>query len=306
MFLFKGRTAKIEPSMKTFSFFNDGTSNVPRLQRGQALWGMEKLPFGDSAEWTLEEKIARVKEAGFEHLECWISDDDAGQNTAALVRESGLQLVCCHRPMKVDDTRRAVETAAKFGAKFVMCQPATAYHPLREVVDILSTGAQRAAELGLPYFVETHRNNFTETIPQTLELIAALPDIFITADFSHFVVVGEFYGWAAEGAIERMRPIIERVGHVHGRISNGEQVQVDIGDGTDLSEGTPAGLFFELWRECFASWKRRAQAGDVLAFASELGPPRYAITTPDGREFSDRWQQALVLRRLALCAWNAA
>ncbi|BCM90182.1 hypothetical protein IAD21_02033 [Abditibacteriota bacterium] len=286
--------------------FNDGTTNAPRLQLGQALWAMEKLPMNSAQEWALEEKIRRVKEAGFEHVECWIRDDEAGQRIAALVRDAGLQLVFCHRPMTVQDTIQAVETAAAFGAQFVMCQPATAYHSLREVAGIVTAGAEKAAESNLPYFVETHRNNFTETIPQTLELIATVPDITITADFSHFVVVGEFYGWASEGAVERMRPIIERVGHVHGRISNGEQVQVDVGDGTDLSEGTPAGLFFELWRECFASWKRRAKPGDVMPFTSELGPPRYAITTPDGREFSDRWQQALVLRAIAQKAWDAS
>lgn len=114
--------------------------------------------------------------------------------------------------------------ADKFGAKWVLCQPATAYHPLSEVVDIVRAGSQAAAERNINYFVETHRNNFTETIRQTLELVEAVPDIAITADFSHFAVVGEFYGWSGEGAIERMRPIIECVAHVHGRISNGEQV----------------------------------------------------------------------------------
>ncbi|RYX85428.1 sugar phosphate isomerase/epimerase [bacterium] len=292
--------------MQTFPFFNDGTTNAPRLQLGQSLWAMEKLPMNAAQEWTLQEKIEIIKEAGFQHVECWIKGDEQGKHIAALVRESGLQLVFCHRPMNVSDTLQAVETAADFGAQFVMCQPATAYHSLPEVASIVTAGAEKAAVVKLPYFVETHRNNFTETIPQTLELITAIPNIAITADFSHFVVVGEFYGWAAEGAVEHLRPIIERVGHVHGRISNGEQVQVDVGDGTDLSEGSPAGLFFELWRECFSSWKLRARPGDVMPFTSELGPPRYAITTPDGREFSDRWQQALVLRAIAQRAWNAS
>lgn len=71
-------------------------------------------------------------------------------------------------------------------------------------------------------------------------------------------------------------------------------------------EGTPVGLFFDLWRECFRAWRKRAKAGDVMPFTSELGPPRYAITTPDGREISDRWQQSLVLREIAQDAWDAS
>ena len=38
----------------------------------------------------------------------------------------------------------------------------------------------------------------------------------------------------------------------------------------------------------------------------ELGPPRYAITLPDGKEFSDRWEQSLVMKRLAEQAWEAS
>ena len=166
----------------------------------------------------------------------------------------------------------------------------------------MRAGAQIAADNGVCYFVETHRNNFTETIRQTLELIEATPEIAITADFSHFVVVGEFYGWEAEDALERMQPIIERVAHAHGRISNGEAVQVDVGDGAG-EEGTPAHFFTRLWAAIFARWRRDARPGDVMPFSSELGPPRYAITLPDGREFSDRWAQGLVMTQLAARAW---
>ena len=292
--------------MKPFAFFNDGTQNPPRLQIGHALWGLERLPFNRTPEWTLQEKMRRVKDAGFAHIECWFSDDAQGQIIADEAARSGLQLALGHRPMNVGDTLEAVRRAHRFGCKWLLCQPATAFHPLSEVVEIVREGASLAAELNVNYFVETHRNNFSETIPQTLQLVEAVPEIAITADFSHFVVVGEFYGWAGEGAVERMRPIIERVAHVHGRISNGEQVQVDVGSGDDLGEGTPAGLFFELWRECFASWKKRAKPGDIVPFTPELGPPRYAITTPEGMEISDRWEQSLVIRSIAQKAWDAA
>ena len=291
--------------MKPFSFLNDGTGAAPRLQCGHTFWNLERLPFNAPVEWTLGEKMRRVKDAGFAHIECWIGDDERGHTVVQEAQKNGLHLALGHRPTSVEGTQETVRFAQKFGAKWVLCQPASAFHPLEEVVDIVRAGSELAAELGLNYFVETHRNNFTETIPQTLRLIEAVPDIAITADFSHFVVVGEFYGWAGEGAVDRMRSIIERVAHVHGRISNGEQVQVDVGDGEDVSEGTPAGLFFELWRECFASWRKRAQPGDVLPFSSELGPPRYAITTLEGLEISDRWQQSLVMREIAQSAWDA-
>jgi sugar phosphate isomerase/epimerase len=291
--------------MQPFSFLSDGTSNALRLQCGHTLWSLDKLPFNSPIEWTIEEKMRLVKDAGFVHIECWIEDDERGRTVVREVELNGLMLALGHRPSTPEATLDAVRRAHKFGAKWVLCQPAIAYHSLQEVVEIVRAGSQLAAELNINYFVETHRNNFTETIRQTLELIEAVPDIAIIADFSHFAVVGEFYGWSGAGVIERMRPIIERVAHVHGCISNGELVQVDVGDGQDLSEGPPAGFFFEMWRECFSTWRKRAGQGDVMPFSTELGPPCYAITTREGLEISDRWEQSLVMRDLTERAWKA-
>ena len=288
--------------MSHFHNFNDGTRNPPRLQCGQSLWGMIGLPMNAPQQWTTEEQIAHCEQAEFAHVECFISDDDEGQRTLQVIDKIGLSWALGKRAMNADEICRSVQFAADNGALWTMCQPATAFHSLQEVVEIVRAGSQLAFDNAMPFFVETHRNNFTETIPQTLRLIEAVPDIKLTGDFSHFVVVGEFYGWEAEGALEQLQPIIERVAHVHGRISNGQAVQVDVGEG-EGGEGTPAHFFTRLWAAMFKHWRQNAQPGDVMPFTSELGPPRYAITLPNGNEFSDRWQQAQVMRKLAQRAW---
>lgn len=288
--------------MKTFSNLSDGSRNAPRLQIGQALWGLQNLPFNAPVEWTPTEKFAQLKGAGFEHLECWLGAPEQKAIFPPLLREYELPFALGHRPLSVADTLETVALAHEIGASWIVCQPASAFHSLGEVVGIVRAGAESAAEKGICYFVETHRNNFTETIPQTLQLIEAIPEIAITADFSHFVVCGEFYGGENEGFIERIAPIIARVAHVHGRVSNGEQVQVDVGDG----QTAPARFFVRIWTEIFKTWRKTAKPGDILPFSPELGPPRYAITTPDGKEISDRWAQALVMRELALEAWNSS
>jgi len=287
--------------MSLFPRYNDGTSAAPRLRVGHALWSLIGLPMNGPTEWTLDEKFERVKAAGFEHVECWLGDDNEAEVKAALDRH-GLRLILGHRPFSRKDVETTIERAVRLEADFAFCQPASAFTPLADVVDIVRHGAQVAGEAGRPFFVETHRNNYTENIPQTLALIEAVPEIRITADLSHFVVVGEFYGWDGEGAIERMAPILKKVSHAHARISNGEQVQVDVGDGST----PPARFFVKLWTEICRNWRREAGTGDVLPFSSELGPPRYAITLPDGKEFSDRWEQSLVMKQLIEEAWAAS
>lgn len=278
-----------------------GSSAPPRLRTQQSLWALGKLPMNAEVEWTLDEKLARTAAAGFEAVECWLTDESEAEVADALKRH-GLRLVLGHRPFTREDIRKTVDRAVRLGADFVFAQPADAFTPLSEVTRLVREGAQMAEDAGLPFFVETHRNNFTENLPQTLALIDAVPEIRFTADLSHFVLVGEFYGWKEERAVDRLMPVLERTSHIHGRVSNGEQAQVDVGDGT----GATAQFFVTLWATAMRHWLRGAAPGDILPFTSELGPPRYAITLPDGREFSDRWEQSLVLKRLAEQAWEQA
>ncbi len=282
-----------------FTRYNDGSANAPRLRVQHSLWSLIKLPFNAPIEWTLEEKFQRVRAEGFEAVECWLGNDNELQHRNALVAE-GLRLILGHRPFTIEDVRTTVERAKRLHADFVFAQPADAFTPVEEVAALVREGRNIANAEGLAFFVEIHRNNFTENLPQIKQLIERVPDIRFTADLSHLVVCGEFYGWEDERAVDRLLPVLERTSHLHGRISNGEQVQVDVGDGTNAT----AQFFVRLWATAMAHWRKEAAPGDVLPFASELGPPRYAITTTDGLEISDRWAQSLVMKQLAEQAWE--
>ena len=281
--------------------YNDGTQNPPRLRVQHSLWGMIGLPMNarPEDEWTLTEKFTRVKEAGFEAVECWLEESSEAEHKAAL-DAAGLRLVLGYGPQNLEDSRRVIAQATRLEADFLFSHPLTPYVPLAEAVVFLRESNRLAAEAGLVQFTETHRGNIPESLLQALALLELMPELTLTGDFSHAVVIGEFYGWENEGALERMDPVLARVGHLHGRVSNGEQVQVDVGDGT----GDAAQFFVRIWARAMAHWREGAGPGDVLPFAAELGPPRYAITLPDGREFSDRWQQSLVMKRLAEQAWE--
>ncbi len=287
--------------MAQFDRYNDGSSNPPRLQVQHSLWSLIGLPMNSASEWTIEEKFERVSAAGFEGVECWLSDDEEAMHRAALDRH-GLRLTLGHHPHTLEDVRKIVAKAKRLNADFVFAQPLHPFYPIADAAKFCRDARQIANEEGLAFFVETHRNSIPESLNQALQLIEHLPEIRFTGDFSHFVVVSEFYGLEYERAVERMMPVLSRTSHLHGRISNGEAVQVDVGDGS----GATAQFFVQIWTAVMRAWRDGAGPGDVFPFASELGPPRYAITLPDGSEFSDRWEQSLVMKRLAEQAWVAS
>ena len=108
-----------------FVRYNVGSDRPPRLRVQHSLWSLRKLPMNASPEeeWTLDEKFRRVKEAGFEAVECWLTDEDEREHREALDRH-GLRLVLGHRPFALDDVRKTVDRAVRLGADFVFAQPA--------------------------------------------------------------------------------------------------------------------------------------------------------------------------------------
>lgn len=54
----------------------------------------------------------------------------------------------------------------------------------------------------------------------------------------------------------------------------------------------------------FKKFKEGAEANDTLTFVVELGPPTYAMQGADGKELSDRWQEAQQLKDLVREIWK--
>jgi hypothetical protein len=173
---------------QNYSRYNDGSQDAPKLRVGHSFWSLIKLPmncdFDGGTEWTPDEKFARVRAADFAHMEFWLGDSNEAEVLEAIKRHD-LRLVIGHRPYTVSDTRSTIERASRLGTDFVFMQPASASTPIDEVVEIAREGRKIAADHGLSCFVEVHRSNFTETLPQTLQLIEQVPEIRFTADLSH-------------------------------------------------------------------------------------------------------------------------
>src|SRR5437588_4205881 len=115
--------------------YNDGTQNPPRLRLSHSLWSLTKLPL-NGPEWSLAEKCRRVREAGFEAIECWLTDENEREISEAL-RAEGLRLALGHHPFTVEDTRKTVERAKRLGADYIFAQAADAVTPEEEGVAML-------------------------------------------------------------------------------------------------------------------------------------------------------------------------
>lgn len=280
---------------------NDGSSNPPRLRMQYNGWALIGLPRGQT-EWTLPEKLDQLRAAGFDGFEAGGQDLDEARLLAAMLRDRGMGFGWQAYPTKAKDVRPFLDAALTAGADYLTAQVFGSMKRAPQIVDVLEEMYDIVNGAGLPLFIETHRGRVTQDLLRTLRVIDRLPRVRFTGDFSHYVVAGEIGGAWPDDVWTAFKKIARRCGNWHGRIGFGEQVQNDIGDGT----GEMAIQFKALWTYGFTAWLKKAQPGDVLGFQPELGPPGYSITSLEGQEMSDRWQQSLVFKRLAEEAWAEA
>jgi hypothetical protein len=281
----------------------DGSTNPPRLALYGNAWGLSELPRRPASEtWSFEEVLDKIREHGFEGMQ-------GGPDTAPAVRKHGLRFAMAGRlndPLKLDDM---AHRAGDEGADSLTLHCGWGMESDHEMDIFAQAILEASLTYRLPIFAETHRATFIQDVYRTCRLIERFPDLRFNADLSHYYYGMEMTYRGFETSRESLGPILERIGFFHGRVSDAESMQIDIGDGFSNPH---ARNFMALWELAMTNWLKQAQPGDILPFAPELGPPSsgYSITTVDSEgatvELSDRWAQSLVMRDLAIACFDRA
>jgi sugar phosphate isomerase/epimerase len=163
-----------------------------------------------------------------------------------------------------------------------------------------------AARHGVPLYPETHRATIFQDMWRSVQFARRFPELRFNGDFSHWYTGQEMVYGGFENKLEFIRPVLERVRFLHGRIGNPGCMQVDIGEG-DESANPYVAHFRALWTAAFAGFLRAAAPADSICFTPELLAPKiYYARTFHGSEECDRWQQSLVLARIARECFAAA
>ncbi|MCA8966313.1 MAG: sugar phosphate isomerase/epimerase [Planctomycetes bacterium] len=276
-----------------------------RLEVFQSLWAMERRR-PDGLEWSEEEKFERIAAAGF-HGVCFDlghQDTDFVRRCWPLIERHDLDVIFNAFPRGPADFRELAGFAASLGPRVRFISIIGKVIPWRvdECAAMTREWLAAGAEVGLPVYVEIHRNCMTNDLLFTLQLMDAIPELMMTADLSHALVNQEWYLPLPDEAKTMITRFLARSESFQGRVASREQVQVAL----DFPQHRPwVELFEGWWREGFASWRARHadRPDDACVFLCELGPPPYAITGRDGYELSDRWEESLVLKATAERLW---
>lgn len=265
----------------------------------QSWWAMNGLG-NDIREWTMEEKFEKIAEAGFTGIMGELPEEHDKEKWRRLLDEYQFSFGIHSFPSKREDLQQLLTKAKEFGVQYVSSQVMDDFIIGEEAVQLLKSLVDEAKKVNIPYFVETHRGRITQDLIRTVNYVKEISDLRLTVDLSHYVVAGE--GCHSKKAEECFDILLKRTSSIHARVSNGHQIQIDIGsDGNHpMTE-----RFVKWWEKGMSYWLQEANQGDVLPLVCELGPPDYSITKSiDTIEISDRWEQAIVFKRILEEAWG--
>lgn len=266
----------------------------------QSLWAMERR-HTDGNERSLHDNIAMIADAGFEGISAHYTNRADVVRLNEIARGSGLEIEGVCFPRSVEDLRLPLELASEFPVRHINLQPDVRLRRVEDCLPLLDGWMRLAENAGIPVFIETHRDRMTTDLFFTLDLLDRRPELPLLADLSHFLVGREFAFPVEEENHALIRRILDNSHAFHGRVASREQVQIEI----SFPHHRPwLDLFLDWWDYGFRAWRTRSAADAALVFTCELGPKPYAITGRDGNDTTDRWGEALMLRRMVRDLWE--
>jgi sugar phosphate isomerase/epimerase len=243
-----------------------------------------------------------VAAAGFKGMAIDLGASDVA--TAHAVRPHleahGLTPLFVAFPRTIESLRETLIMAKDFGAPFVdvigQVMPVT----VAEMIPVIREWIDMADQIGMPIQFETHRNCITNDLYATLQLIDAIPQMRLCADLSHYVVDREFKLPLESREAGHIARILHRSDSFQGRVASRQQIQLQL---AFAQHEKWVELFRGWWRDGLGDWRARNAAGSCI-FLTELGPPEYAMTGPDGREMSNRWEESLTIKGWIEDIWS--
>ena len=269
---------------------NYGSGAPPRLRCYFNMLAFDDMPAYSTE---CEERLRAVSKAGYHGVQ-FVAPMTAAERKAC--EHSRLGRASSGRVNEPADAAPLAERFVIEGMECATLHVGWGIEDDDEAYRLIDAVLNASARYKMPLYVETHRATIFQDLWRTVQFVKRFPDLRFNGDFSHWYTGSEFVYGGFEKKMEFIAPVLERVRFVHGRIGDPGCIQVDIGDGGPVDRPYVA-HFRALWTASFRGFLATARAGDYIIFAPELLSAR--IYYRRSIETTDRWEQSLLLRRIA-------
>ncbi|HZJ24200.1 MAG TPA: TIM barrel protein [Anaerolineales bacterium] len=262
-----------------------------------------KLIFGKS-KWEmwddpLEIFLQRVVASGFEATEIYLGSlHESPAHIARLHTDYGLSLIgqILTQGQSYKDHIKSLESQFEFAAQcqvaFINSHAGRDIFSFEENVQIFQRLIQLSQSSGIRILIETHRGRPTYSAVETPKYLEAIPELRLTADFSHWMVVHE-----SDLADQQMnvKLAIARADYIHARVGYAEGPQISDPRAPEWEQAVDTHL--HLWQQIIDQHKMEEK--ENLYITPEFGPPDYMHTVPfTNHPVGDVWEQNMYMKDL--------
>ena len=262
-----------------------------KLIFGKSKWEMRDDP--------LEVFLQRVIASGFEATEIYLGPlHESPAEIARLHASYGLPLIgqILTQGGSYQDHIKSLESQFEFAAQcqvaFINSHTGRDIFSFAENVQVFQRATQLSQSSGIPILIETHRGRPTYSAVETLKYLEAVPELRLTADFSHWMVVHESDLSDQHTNVELA---IARADYIHARVGYAEGPQIT--DPRAPEWGQAMTTHLGLWQQIIDQHKKNAK--ESLYITPEFGPPAYMHTLPfTNQPVGDVWEQNVYMKDL--------
>ncbi|WP_409346348.1 sugar phosphate isomerase/epimerase family protein [Paenibacillus sp. MBLB4367] len=247
----------------------------------KSLWGMEELSYRES--------FALIAEAGYAGVESGVPAPEHVGEFKELLDEYKLEYIALISTSGNHGETFALglERAAAIKPLLVISHSARDCMPYEEQLQFFRQALEAERSAGVPVGHETHRRRAMFTPWSTAQLLRDLPELKITADFSHWCCVCESL---LEDQTDALQLAFERTLHVHARVGYAEGPQVPHPAAPEYARELEAHMAW--WRQIVRLRERSGFAYTTVT--PEFGPPGYMHTLPfTNQPVADLWDTCL-------------
>lgn len=232
----------------------------------RALWG---FPGSGS------EALTRIAAAGYDGIEVDLplqgeerEEIEGGCARTGLALIPQCQLTEATPAGQLDQLRRFLAEAHALGAECLVALSGRDEWPVQESIDFFRSAVAVERDSGVAVAHEIHRGHALVSPWATAEILAAVDELRLCCDFSHWVLACERLLDPARDGLER---VAEHAIHLHARVGTEQAPQVRDPAAPEAAEHLAA---FEKWWELV--WDAQARAGvRVSTVTPEYGAPPY-------------------------------
>ncbi|MBD3661980.1 MAG: sugar phosphate isomerase/epimerase [Arenibacter algicola] len=249
----------------------------------QADWGNK---------FTIDGFCERAKTSGYDGVELWLpATSDKQEALKEALKKHCLLLNLLHGTNKglpfkesLERYKGVLETLMLWKPVLINSQTGSDFFTMEENKAFIDAANTISAKHNIPVYHETHRGRFSYNLPYTNKYLNLIPDLKLTLDISHWMVVHESL---LQGKDELLGEVIKKSNHIHARIGHAEGPQVNDPRAPEWTNALERHL--GIWEQVIRKgWKEN---NGVVTVTTEFGPADYMPTLPYTRvPISDQWQ----------------